>query len=84
VDLTPYARQQLGGEGIPAEDLEGAEGTIQRLTEQQMLQPCPAPQPPVAPTPAPGVPPGVVAAQPPVSAPTSFEPVPGRDCRQVP
>jgi protein phosphatase len=84
VDLTPYARQQLGGEGIPAEDLEGAEGTIQRLTEQQMLPPCPAPQPAVAPTPLPGTPPGAVAAQPPVSAPTSFEPVPGRDCRQVP
>jgi PPM family protein phosphatase len=84
VDLTPYARQQLVGDGIPAEDLEGAEGTIQRLTEQQMLPPCPAPQPAPAPTPLPGTPPGAVAAQPQVSAPTSFEPVPGRDCRQVP
>ena len=82
VDLTPYARQQLAGEGIPAEDFAGAQETIRRLTEQQMLPPCPAPQP--APAPVPGVPPGALTAQPPVSAPTSFEPVPGRDCRQVP
>ena len=39
-DLTPVARQQLSGDGIRVEDLDGARATVARLGAEQMLPPC--------------------------------------------